>query len=65
MDQKIITSIIKLAQGLSLQVVADGAEDIKQFEKLKELGFAVVQGAHYAKPMQADEFLDYSIRFQG
>ncbi len=64
-DQKIITSIIKLAQGLSLQVVADGAENMKQVEKLKELGCEVVQGAHYAKPMQADEFLDYCIKFQG
>lgn len=64
-DQQIISSIIELAQGLNLDIVAEGAETPEQVAKLKALGCGVIQGFYYAEPLPADDFIEYCLQFQG
>ncbi len=55
----IVTSLIQLGRGLSLQVVAEGVETEAQRECLELLGCPVLQGYLFAKPMSGDEFLEW------
>lgn len=57
MDRQIVKTIIKMAQGFKLQVVAEGIENDETFEIIKELGCDIAQGYLFAKPMPQKEFL--------
>ncbi|MEO9275461.1 ammonium transporter [Marinomonas sp. 5E14-1] len=54
-DVKICETIISLANGLGLIVIAEGVETISQAETLKSLGCEIFQGYFYHKPMKSDE----------
>ncbi|THB74800.1 MAG: bifunctional diguanylate cyclase/phosphodiesterase [Desulfobacteraceae bacterium] len=56
-DAVIVKSIIDLGHNLSLNVVAEGVEDQKTASRLKKLGCDVLQGFHFSRPMNNDEFL--------
>lgn len=58
-DQEIIISIIKLAHSLGMDVIAEGAEEKEHIDLLVSLGCDEVQGYYIAKPMPADEFLEF------
>ena len=47
---KILNSITELAHKLNLKIVAEGVEDIEQFELVKELGVLCVQGYLVSRP---------------
>jgi len=47
--------IVSLAQALRLRTVAEGVEDDKTADVLRELGVDVLQGYHFARPCPADE----------
>ncbi|MBM3514171.1 MAG: EAL domain-containing protein, partial [Alphaproteobacteria bacterium] len=53
---EIARAIIKLSRGLNLEVVAEGAEHLKEVDFLRENGCDVIQGYYYSKPLAADEF---------
>jgi len=55
----IAATIINLGKEMHLKVIAEGIEEIEQQERLIELGCDEVQGFYYAKPMPADEFLNF------
>jgi len=55
----IAATIINLGKEMHLKVIAEGIEEIEQQERLIELGCDEVQGFIYAKPMPADEFLNF------
>ncbi|MDR9435388.1 MAG: EAL domain-containing protein [Thiohalophilus sp.] len=55
-DIAITRSIIGLAQGLELEVVAEGVETAYQEQFLREAGCDIAQGYYYSKPISADEF---------
>jgi c-di-GMP phosphodiesterase len=55
----IAETIINLGQKMHLKVIAEGIEEIEQQERLIELGCDEVQGFYYAKPMPADEFINF------
>jgi len=55
----IAETIINLGQKMQLKVIAEGIEEIEQQERLIELGCDEVQGFYYAKPMPADEFINF------
>lgn len=55
-DQSILGNIINMAHRMNLKVVAEGAEDQNQVERLKTVGCDLVQGYFFAKPMPAAEF---------
>ncbi len=52
----VVTSLIQLGKGLSMQVVAEGVETEAQRECLELLGCPIAQGFLSARPMPADEF---------
>ena len=66
MDQHIVKTIIQMAQGFGLTVVAEGIENKETFDELNRLGCDIAQGYHLAKPMPQDIFLqwlnDYAVK---
>ena len=58
-DQEIIAAIVKLAHSLGLEVIAEGAEEEEHINLLVALGCDEVQGFYIAKPMPADDFVDF------
>lgn len=56
-DEKIVRSMVGLAQNLGLKVVAEGVEDKETLERLRELGCDKVQGYYMGRPLPEAEFL--------
>ena len=59
MDQHIVKTLIKMAQGFGLAVVAEGIEDAETYQALHDLGCDIAQGYHLAKPMPQQDFIDW------
>jgi len=55
-DRVITTSMIELAHGLKLEVVAEGVETKEQLVLLREKGCDQIQGFLFSKPVPAPEF---------
>jgi len=66
MDQHVVNTVVELAHGFSLKVVAEGVEDEQTYEALKELGCDIAQGFYLARPMPQADFIqwlqDYEIQ---
>lgn len=52
----VVGSMIQMAAGLGIRIVAEGVEEKTHIDFLRELGCDMVQGYYYAKPMPVDEF---------
>lgn len=52
----ILNSVVRMAQWLNLEVIAEGVETIKQANYLQSIGCDLVQGYLYSKPVTIDEF---------
>ena len=52
----ILTAILKIAESLNIQTIAEGVETKEQVEFLKSIGCKYVQGFYYSKPLPVDEF---------
>ena len=52
----LVEAIVKLAQNLDVELVAEGIETSEQFELLRDLGCDVGQGFFFARPMAEGEF---------
>jgi Amt family ammonium transporter len=50
----LVRTIVSLAQTLGLEAVAEGVETAAQAEILADLGCALAQGYHFARPMDGD-----------
>jgi diguanylate cyclase (GGDEF)-like protein len=57
MDQHIVKTVVEMAHGFDLKVVAEGIENIETLQALKALGCDVGQGYYLAKPMPQDMFI--------
>ncbi|RHW42742.1 EAL domain-containing protein [Neobacillus notoginsengisoli] len=55
-DQLITKSIITLAHGLNMRVVAEGVEEVDQLTFLQELNCDEIQGYLFSKPVSGREF---------
>jgi diguanylate cyclase (GGDEF)-like protein len=55
-SEKIIASMVGLANSLGIPVIAEGVETKEQIDFLNQVGSHVVQGYYYAKPMPMDEY---------
>jgi diguanylate cyclase (GGDEF)-like protein/PAS domain S-box-containing protein len=55
-DFAIVSSILLLAQGFNLKVVAEGVETEEQWKALKELNCQFIQGYLFSKPLDASKF---------
>jgi len=53
---KIVSSVIKLARDLELEVIAEGVETKEHIEFLKENHCDIAQGFFFSKPLPVDEF---------
>ncbi len=58
-DLVIVRSIIELGHNLGLEVVAEGAEGIEQFQALRALQADRVQGYVISKPLPPEEFFSW------
>ena len=55
----IVKTCIMLAKELNMHVVAEGVETEGIYNQLKELGCDIAQGYHIAKPLPAEEFMNW------
>ena len=53
----VLESTIKLAHQLGLKIVAEGVEEQKHVDKLKEVSCDYFQGFYYSKPVTEKEFI--------
>ncbi|WP_313891476.1 EAL domain-containing protein [Psychrobacillus sp.] len=60
-DEVIVSSIIRIGQGLGLDVVAEGVENKEVIDFLRVHNCHSVQGFYYSKPMRAEEVPTYTI----
>ncbi|MDX1567723.1 MAG: EAL domain-containing protein [Longimicrobiales bacterium] len=58
-DAAIIRSIMVLAEGLDLGVVAEGVETAVQRNELLSLGCSVGQGFYFSRPLQPRDFAEF------
>ncbi|AHY46155.1 GGDEF: diguanylate cyclase (GGDEF) domain [Rubrobacter radiotolerans] len=54
-DRAIVETVVKLADALDLEVVAEGIETPEQLGRLKQLGCALGQGYLFSRPLPAGE----------
>lgn len=52
----ICRALIELCRGLDLLVLAEGVENAREVETLRQLGCNVFQGYHFSKPLAGDDF---------
>lgn len=62
-SRSIIIQIIKLAESLGLEVIAEGVEDEKQNQFLVSNGCHVVQGYYFSRPLPKDEAIKLMIEY--
>ncbi len=63
-DEAIVKSIIELAKGLSLEVIAEGAEEKEQEKFLINEGCFVIQGYLYSKPLPENDIISFIKNFK-
>jgi EAL domain-containing protein (putative c-di-GMP-specific phosphodiesterase class I) len=63
-DAAIVGSIVELASGLGLRVVAEGVEDEPTWQHLAAVGCHVAQGWYCAYPMPAPELLNWLAQYR-
>lgn len=63
-SRAIVQSTVQLAHNLNLKVVAEGIENAKTEQQLKEMGCDIAQGYYYCKPMPADVFNQWARSWQ-
>jgi EAL domain-containing protein (putative c-di-GMP-specific phosphodiesterase class I) len=56
LKQSICRRILELANSYGSRTVADGIETWSDFLTVRDLGFDLVQGSLFAKPMSAEKF---------
>ena len=64
-NQKIVASIVELANRLNIKVISEYVETEEHWNKLKELGCDWYQGYLFSKPISLDEFIEYIITTNG
>lgn len=64
-DANIVSTVITMAQNLSLQVMAEGVETAEQLDFLRRHGCPEVQGYFYARPLPVAEFEAYVRKTNG
>jgi len=61
-DGVVVASMVALAEGLGIPVVAEGVEDAATLDRLRRTGCHQVQGYHVARPMEAGAVRDWIAR---
>lgn len=63
-DSAIVRSIISIAKNLHINIIAEGVENEEQRDFLKKEGCSLIQGYFYAKPLRADEYKQFLLKFR-
>jgi EAL domain-containing protein (putative c-di-GMP-specific phosphodiesterase class I)/GGDEF domain-containing protein len=58
-DEAIVRTVVELGHRLGLEVVAEGVETGEIADRMAELGFDLLQGYHFARPMDETALLGY------
>ncbi|MFJ7934737.1 EAL domain-containing protein [Sporosarcina sp. NPDC096371] len=61
-DTNIVITIIRMAQNLGLKVIAEGVENEKQLQFLREHGCDEVQGFIFSEPLAVDKIESYFVK---
>jgi len=63
-DKIIVKTMVNFALGLGLEVIAEGAENIKEIDFLKSVQCFDIQGYFFSKPLQYDDFIHFYKNFK-
>ena len=55
-NSQIVEVVLKLAQAMNIDAIAEGVETLQQYEHLRSLGCNLMQGYFFSKPRSATEF---------
>ncbi len=58
-EQVVIAGLIHIAKMLGMTVVAEGVEDIRQWNFLRDHGCDLIQGFMPSEPLSEDDFIDF------
>ncbi len=58
-NSEIVRTIVKLAQNLKMDVIAEGIETPEQLDQLNELKCGFGQGYLFARPMEAEAVAEF------
>ena len=61
-SSRVIEAIVALGKAMQLEVVAEGVETEQQYAIVRQLGCDLVQGYYVAKPMPADQLVEWFVR---
>ena len=64
-NNSVISSVIAMARGLGMKIVAEGIESSEQITFLRRIGCDIVQGFVYSRPLPQDEFIEYVRNHKG
>jgi diguanylate cyclase (GGDEF)-like protein/PAS domain S-box-containing protein len=59
----IVQAIIVMAEGLNLDLIAEGVETNKQLNRLADYGCYHFQGYYFSKPLPAQQFVNYFLSY--
>jgi predicted signal transduction protein with EAL and GGDEF domain len=61
-DQVIVRSLVAIAKGMDLSLVAEGVEEADAIRILWDMGCTGFQGYHFAKPLSEEDFISFCKR---
>ena len=53
---KMVSIVADIARSLKAKLVAEGVETLNQVQLLKGLGYDIIQGYYFSKPLKASDF---------
>ena len=59
MDRHIVQSVIDIARGFDIEVVAEGIENRETYDTLKEMGCQFAQGYYISAPLSQANYIDW------
>ncbi len=62
-NDAVIASVVAMARGLGIKIIAEGIESPEQISYLRKIGCDVIQGYVYSKPLPTDDFVEYVKNF--
>lgn len=63
-SEKIVSSVVKLANELGMPVIAEGVETAEDVEMLKRVGCQIVQGYYFSKPMSVLDYEQFAASYE-
>ncbi|HHX56396.1 MAG TPA: bifunctional diguanylate cyclase/phosphodiesterase [Clostridiales bacterium] len=58
-NNSVIASVVAMARGLGMKIIAEGIEDVEQVNFLRKIGCDIVQGFIFSRPMPIENFSGY------